>query len=612
MGSRQKLSTSRGPRCLIGWSLLGADESPQDRFNSLKKLKRNGFCTDLETLFRCCSISAADKRQSIFDRFIHTFLKEICSSTSFRPLPPMLGNGKCVDLFKLFSTVKEKGGFDAVSGNGLWDSVAKDSGLGSGVASAAKLIYVKYLDSFARWSNRILEDKSDIGGIKGCQGDLGGLLMELEPEFEGFLSEFSDEKQVDENYSPVGLKNCQLNTSDVQNFIDLDEVVDNDEDLIILDLHPSLSKEGSVSRKRKRECLTRMMNWVSQMAKDPCDPAIGLVPERAQWKLSAGDELWKQVLLTRKALLANVQIDRSVVKSIWQKKKYTMHPSMYDDNIGSDPLSAERLTTEKSRYSQRIVSAKKPHSQSCSDSSSSCTQNDINTTSNACKEEKPNTHSSNLISGFYGCDHIRKRIPIGQSFQAKVPQWTGMPSECDSKWLGTTFWPLKNREKSILIERDRIGMGRQDSCGCQFPGSVECVKFHISEKRAKVKLELGSAFYYWKFDRMGEEVGVSWTLEEEKKFEATVRQNPPSMDKCFWDEIFKIFPTKRSADLVRYYYNVFLLRLRGYQNRFTPHNVDSDDEESEFGPIRNCFGREAYKSPGSIFYSPSKQHMKST
>lgn len=40
----------------------------------------------------------------------------------------------------------------------------------------------------------------------------------------------------------------------------------------------------------------------------------------------------------------------------------------------------------------------------------------------------------------------QKEVPIGSSFQAKVPNWTGWPSvSADSadelKWLGTRLWP---------------------------------------------------------------------------------------------------------------------------------------------------------------------------
>jgi len=47
------------------------------------------------------------------------------------------------------------------------------------------------------------------------------------------------------------------------------------------------------------------------------------------------------------------------------------------------------------------------------------------------------------------------------------------------------------------------GKGRQDSCSCQVQGSVEYVRFHIADKRAKLKLKLGAAFYQWNLDKVG-------------------------------------------------------------------------------------------------------------
>ena len=40
--------------------------------------------------------------------------------------------------------------------------------------------------------------------------------------------------------------------------------------------------------------------------------------------------------------------------------------------------------------------------------------------------------------------------------------------------------------------------------------TIESVKFHVAEKRAKVKLELGKAFNEWSFDKGGEKDGHLW------------------------------------------------------------------------------------------------------
>ncbi|KAK6918360.1 hypothetical protein RJ641_016782 [Dillenia turbinata] len=173
-----------------------------------------------------------------------------------------------------------------------------------------------------------------------------------------------------------------------------------------------------------------------------------------------------------------------------------------------------------------------------------------------------------------------KCVPVAPGFQAEVPKWTGVPSESDSKWLGTKIWPPPVMPGiRFLIERERVGKGRQDQCGCPLQGSIDCVRFHVAERRKRLKLELGSTFQDWKFDQMGEEVAQTWTEEDQKKFSAIVGPNPLSIEKCFWSGIYKSFPRKSREELVSYYFNVFLLKRRRHQNRFAPNDINSDDDD---------------------------------
>ncbi|KAL7121403.1 hypothetical protein ACP275_02G180000 [Erythranthe tilingii] len=376
--------------------------------------------------------------------------------------------------------------------------------------------------------------------------------------------------------------------------IDIDEKLNSENRLGNVNASEEQSgEEDSVSRKRKRKCYLEMLNWIRDVAKDPCCAAIGSLPERQKWKHYGSELQWKQILLVREAMLSNKNVDAKSQQSIWQKKQ-KMHPSIYEDN---DQSNSERL-----RYSQRLISAKDSSRRTCerfnSESSSSGFLTDEENDSTA---DSP-TYLSNHRS--------KKRVRVGPIFQADLPQLSELNDyQSDSKWLGTKTWPLDKAEpKKSLIERDPIGKGKQESCGCQFSGSFECVKFHINEKRMKLKLELGSAFYRWKFNEMGDDVASSWTKEEEKKFRDIVESNRLSSEKHFWDELFKFFNRKGREALVSYYFNVFLLRRRGFQNRSNAAEIDSDDEESEFGPIGNRFGQSAANSPGSIFRSPKKSH----
>ncbi|KAL3356149.1 hypothetical protein AABB24_017026 [Solanum stoloniferum] len=462
--------------------------------------------------------------------------------------------------------------------------------------------------------------------------------MEVEMDLREILMKISDEKNEDKEYANVDLKKSEFDTAaderlfngieaddfvfsnrqsvkfDGKISVDLNECIVKDvddtsnvghddkrfefvsgaksDDCGTVDIglmKSSIVREDENNRKRKRESYTDLLRWVTNVARDPCDPAIESLPERSKWKFYGNDVHWKQVLLLRDEMLLKKCADTSAQSSIWQIKQ-KMHPSMYDDNA-----SLERV-----RCSRRVLLAKNPlkktHFSAVSSSSSPSDEDPIDGPANSSEE-------SGL--GLLWNQH-RKQIPVGPQFQADIPEWRHEKCESDSKWLGTQIWPLdKQEQKRMLIERDPIGKGRQDTCGCQYPSSYECIKFHLAEKRRKVTLELGSAFYRWKFDFMGEEVARSWTKQEEQKFQDIVKMNPLSTDKSFWNEIFKFFPNKSRESLVSYHFNVFLLRCRGHQNRTAASNIDSDDDEQQYGPRTNCFGRDA---EFSIFCSPRKAH----
>lgn len=444
--------------------------------------------------------------------------------------------------------------------------------------------------------------------------------MELELDLRDILMKISDEKNKDEEYASVDLKKSQFDTAvdeklfnsikaddvvfsnghsmkfDGKMSVDLNECIvkDNEDksnvghddkcfefvsgtrsdecgtDEIGL-MKPSVVGEDENNRKRKRESYTDLLSWVNNVAKDPCDPAIGSLPERSKWKFYGNDVCWKQVLLLRDEMVLKKSADTSAQCSIWQIKQ-KMHPSMYDDNT-----SFERV-----RCSRRVLLAKNPLNKapfSAVSSSSSPSDED--------PVDGPADSSAESGLGLLW-NQRQKRIPVGPQFQAEIPEWRHEKCESDSKWLGTRIWPLDKQEQNrMLIERDPIGKGRQDTCGCQHPGSYDCIKFHLAEKRKKVTLELGSAFYQWKFHLMGEEVALSWTKQEEQKFQDIVKMNPLSTDESFSNEIFKFFPNKSRESLVSYHFNVFLLRYRGHQNHTSASNIDSDDDEPQYGSRTN-------------------------
>ncbi|KAF8412227.1 hypothetical protein HHK36_000187 [Tetracentron sinense] len=541
---------------MAGWSIL-TDGSALDCNEIIRKLQSNGFCLDVNASLKRGVDGGKHKLRCLFS----VFLKEISAIKHIRAL--MLGDGRSVDLFKPFMVVREKGGNDFVLKNGFWACVAVESGLESAFTLSVKVIYIK---------------------------------LELEIEFRGLLSEMLDREEKDEEYPQKEMQQSAMgnmnNTNEVRIVSGLDNVdksVEDKEEVVILD--PSILKEDPFSRKRKLESLSGMLNWVTEIAKDPGNSAMRMLLEGSEWNMCG-----RHAMLARQALFLRMHADSSVWQSLLQKKQ-KINPSMYEDPVGADDQSTERL-----RCSERLL-LKKSHSRSSS-KPSSATESDLDMSVTPCLTGLDTVDSfTNLVLSLFGDVPLQKQVPVGPLFQAEVPDWTGMTSESDSKWLGTRVWPLEKGERNLLIERDPMGKGRQDSCGCQFPGSIECVRFHIGEKRMRVKLELGLAFHRWGFNRMGEEVSLPWTDEEEQRFKAIVRLNPPSLEKCYWDQVIKSFHAKSRENLVSYYFNVFLLRRRSYQNRVTPNNIDSDDDESEFGYVSFGLGHEAVKVRSPLIWS---------
>ncbi|KAJ4825065.1 hypothetical protein Tsubulata_051592, partial [Turnera subulata] len=639
---------------VAGWSMIAGDSCGLDSAET-SPTKRNGYWVDLESKSR--------KIRGCFDKFLCCFLKEFRGlDSSFSPLPPMLEDGTNVDLLKLYLVVRGRGGYDAVSANGLWGLVAEESGLGLQSASSVKLVYTKYLDAAEKWLGRAFEGKeslSDSGSNTLCfLKELGAKFKKVlsEVEYSGYLEmktdldvsavvEFNgdgvsvlddgESLQVDLRKSGIdsvevgklanddleiatvadscdGGKNCKVartkllsdltncqkacDDNDVKSVVmdtsggkECDKLDRDEEDDEITELDSASFEELISCRKRKRESLSRMLSWVTAVAKSPCDPTVASLPEISMWNYYGDEEPWKQVLLFREALYLKREADSSTGQYSL-KKNQKMHPYMYEENFGSSYNLRKKLKPGNAS------------SQPCSQSSSAATQTDLESCTEGSYDDDLATEPSVLDLP------IAKRIPVGPDFQAEIPIWMGVASEHDSKWIGTRVWPLESVDRGFIIERDPIGKGRQDSCGCRMPTSADCIRFHCAERKVRLMRELGAAYYLWRFDRMGEEVKLFWTADEEKKFKAIVRSNPPSLDMCFWNVITEVFGYKPREELVSYYYNVFLLQRRAYQNRFTPCNVYSDDDdESEWGSATTGYGHDSVKSQGSLLKSLKKQ-----
>ncbi|CAH9098141.1 unnamed protein product [Cuscuta epithymum] len=525
----------------------------------------------------------------LFTKLVAHLLEESHSPRCSIQMPPRIGNDKPVNLLKLYLVVRERGGYGAVSRSGLWDEVARECGFDLPSGVPLKLVYAQYLNALDRWLQKQLKEPKSPERNSGI--DVDGISMDMDSSFMNVIRTILEVKTGKKNVNSADLENSNIVEPSVT--VKTNVTVKQDDNWPATTF---LKEENTISRKRKHESYLDMVNWVLTAAKDPCNTSIREIPDVSDWNSYGTDTIWKQALLLKGLMLLKQNTDSSCQNSVLQKSQ-KMHPTMYED---------KSALSDRVRCSQRLVAQEDSFKKKRTQISS------ISSTASVPSADDPidtqNTPTQDLDAGRWWNQHRRKRTPVGRNFQAEVPEWTGEIIESDSKWLGQQIWPLpKGEKREMLIERIPIGKGRQENCGCQNRGSYECVKFHISEKRTNLKYELGSAFYLWKLNCTGEDVATYWTKEEEKKFkDIVIAGSPISESKSFWDEIFKEFPKKSRDALISYHFNVFLLRRRAHQNRFTPTEIDSDDDEEHCGPRANSFGREPTKPSNPIFSSSKK------
>ncbi|XP_038893741.1 AT-rich interactive domain-containing protein 2 [Benincasa hispida] len=555
-----------------------------------------------------------------FEKILWVFLKEIGRRGSIRPVAALLGEGGSLDLFELFMVVRDKGGYQVVSEKELWSSVVLELGLDLGLSASVKLIYSKYLSDLEKWlmvrsgGTKLENGNSDYhyrksfpflseleakvkcmlydecSGFKSNKpnGNVNVATAALEKEIK-FPKLKKEEHDLHGDVTPIQ-QNCTETPRD-NGETDQIHVIEDCRSLAAVNIETELDTHG-----RYRESLLRMLKWARKTAKHPGNPSNCTVPGASKWKAYASDDaLWLQVIRAKDALLTRKDVDRIAEKRLLIQKKTRMHPSIYEDNIDNHQLSTER-----------ICCSKKSNASACNNSHPTIQSNCISSLTTEIGKGLENQALSNgdlpskMEDNQPNEDSVEKPVPTGALFQAVIPEWTGNISDSDSKWLGTQSWPSQHGNiNSVVSDKNPIGKGRPDSCSCQFPGSVECFRFHIAEARMGLKLELGLTFYDWRFHHMGEEISLQWTAEEEKRFKELAVSSFNNQSRCFWNYSLKWFPMKSRKNLISYYFNVFLLRQRSYQNRATPNSIDSDDEDLEFGCISGDFGAKAMEILGS-------------
>lgn len=93
---------------------------------------------------------------------------------------------------------------------------------------------------------------------------------------------------------------------------------DDDDDSEVLILDPSSVDKKKFGHKRKRESVSEMLIWINSIAKNPCDPAVGSIPEKSKWKSCSSQEIWKQALLFREAVFLKKDFETANEQLSWQ------------------------------------------------------------------------------------------------------------------------------------------------------------------------------------------------------------------------------------------------------------------------------------------------------
>lgn len=199
----------------------------------------------------------------------------------------------------------------------------------------------------------------------------------------------------------------------------------------------------------------------------------------------------------------------------------------------------------------------------------------------------------------------RKEVPIGPDYQVEVPEWDPSASwknlsvsndfiedELEKKLMGTCIISSPG-SNGLSIDGYTVGRGRTD-CNCPDTGSVRCVQHHVREARERLRYTIGDeTFLKLGFYEMGEEVARRWSEEDEQLFHKVVISNPASLGRDFWKDLAFVFPNRTKKELVSYYFNVFMLRRRGVQNRSYLLRIDSDDDEDVKFARVHCPSRES-------------------
>ncbi|KAG0459145.1 hypothetical protein HPP92_022273 [Vanilla planifolia] len=228
----------------------------------------------------------------------------------------MLGDGRPVDLHKLYCVVSEKGGYDSVTVRKAWPMVAEAIGLGSSLGCPLKLIYAKYLDALEHCLQRFPAKKVVEDAHQGSVENLGLSPNDLEMDAGGFLKKILKmKKESVADTMPLCSKRDHFLTAASENErMLLSSNVECDK---LADFGKNSETRGFSSLKRKRDALVGMLSWVKSAARNPIDPSVGKTSPQEVLKGADNliNEQYSHALQARKALflkkIRRADIDRS-------------------------------------------------------------------------------------------------------------------------------------------------------------------------------------------------------------------------------------------------------------------------------------------------------------
>ncbi|CAM6091364.1 unnamed protein product [Calypogeia fissa] len=458
----------------------------------------------------------------------------------------------------------------------------------------------------------------------------------------------SVEREPAKLYSPYGTSGYPFigNCSFSQECQDFPEALHSDDGLFksYIDHHgPGPSKEKRelgtnveeqvvydvTTIERFKKSLADTLTWIKRMAVEPGNPRMGQGTEG-----TGQDETWarkcaSQAQKVRTALWRQKDDIRQGDGHSHPVKQQLPPPSQYyEDSTRQEHRAPDRPRPTRERAAHHgSTSAQKPFNDSVNNqigSSPSFHQQPQWACQTSQRLSRQNHHyysEERCPEELLDIPKNRKRVPIGEDFQADIPCFMsvdrhpssvgtggiagpsgdetqssdGNDEEDHSRWLGKQVWPPPGG-KRVAYNDHYLGRRRPSFCSCLNPESINCVRLHIEEERDRLKDELGQAFYIWRFDQMGASVAAEWTKDEQHTYQTLVQLNPPSRGKNFWDQLPEAFPGKSMKELVSFYFNVFVLRRRAIQNRLDSQHIDSDDDETNYPEFDSEDSEDDYES----------------